>query len=194
MKKIILASASPRRRELLKTIGLDFEIKVSDVEEKCDEIHPAKVVEALSFIKGKAVWDSLQDKNLSVVLSADTVVSLEGKILGKPSDEKRAFEMLKSLSGKSHEVYTGVTLICKEGKEVITRTFHEATKVFFYEMSDEEILDYIATKEPMDKAGAYGIQGLGSRFVQRIEGDYNTVVGLPAARVYRELKYMGALK
>lgn len=125
------------------------------------------------------------------MIGADTVVASEGKILGKPSSQKDAVKMLQSLQGREHEVYTGVTIMAREGNENRKKTFHEKTKVVFYPMSDEEIRSYVNTGEPMDKAGAYGIQGKSAVFIKEISGDYNNVVGLPLARLYQELKNMG---
>ena len=171
-KKIILASASPRRRELLTQIGLDFDVVVSETEEKINSTEPAKVVEELTDL---------------VVLGADTVVACDGKILGKPADTEAAAAMLTMLQGRGHEVYTGVTILYEENGERKTLTFHEKTTVHFYPMTDAQIREYVATGDPMDKAGAYGIQGFCARYIRGIEGDYNNVVGLPVGRVYQEL-------
>ncbi len=184
MSKVILASASPRRKELLALAGVDFTVKVADV----DEIIPAnaspdKVVMSLALQKAQAV---AKDNTDCIVIGSDTVVALDGVILGKPKDEENAKQMLTALSGRSHTVYTGVAIIC--GEKV--KNFCEATEVVFNELSENEILNYIATKEPMDKAGAYGIQGKGCVLVEKIVGDYFNVVGLPVSRVYRELKDM----
>ncbi len=185
--KIILASASPRRKELLKQIGIDFEICVSDVEEIITETIPARVVEELSIQKAGAVLQ--QTTGDVIVIGADTVVALDDMILGKPRDEEHAKEMLRSLQAKEHQVHTGVTIYSrKDGKEK-RNTFSECTKVKFYPMTEAEIKQYVESAEPMDKAGAYGIQGLGACYVERIDGDYNNVVGLPIARLYQELKY-----
>lgn len=193
--KIILASASPRRRELLAGLGLDYTVLASSVEEQITEKEPAKVVEELSAQKAGDVLQRLlapsfrkgDDEEL-LVIGADTIVSIEGQILGKPADERDGAEMLKRLSGRQHQVYTGVTLYYWHRGEARKCTFHECTQVWFYPMTQEEIGWYISTGEPMDKAGAYGIQGLGKRFVKAIKGDYNNVVGLPVARLYQELK------
>lgn len=185
-KEIILASASPRRKELLSQIGLIFTVQVSGVEEVITKTAPEEIVMELSSQKAADV--KAHTKGDSVVIGADTIVAYSGKegskILGKPKDEEDAFAMLKLLQGKAHQVYTGVT-ICA-GEE--TRTFYEKTQVFIYPMTDEEIRAYIRTGEPMDKAGAYGIQGRFAAFVKGIEGDYNNVVGLPVGRVYQELQ------
>ncbi|MEE0152192.1 MAG: Maf family protein [Acetatifactor sp.] len=217
-KKIILASASPRRRELLSQIGLDFEVVVSETEEKITSTEPAKVVEELSAQKAEAVWEKLAGSDACqvpdhsadrtqegcdvcnpeqksgettitdiIVLGADTVVASDGKILGKPADTEAAVAMLTMLQGSGHEVYTGVTILYEENGERKTLTFHEKTTVHFYPMTDAQIREYVATGDPMDKAGAYGIQGLCARYISDIAGDYNNVVGLPVGRVYQEL-------
>lgn len=226
-KKIILASASPRRRELLTQIGLDFEVVVSETEEKITSTEPAKVVEELSAQKAEAVWEKLRSMTASqgsvtkaerldegsgvsrtdegseafepeqtsgettmtdtLVLGADTVVACDGKILGKPADTEAAAAMLTMLQGRGHEVYTGVTILYEQNGERKTLTFHEKTIVHFYPMTDAQIREYVATGDPMDKAGSYGIQGFCARYIRGIEGDYNNVVGLPVGRVYQEL-------
>lgn len=189
--KIVLASASPRRKELLAQIGLNFEVIVSETDETVPkEWQPWKVVEELSARKAMAVFQGLTKKR--IVVGADTVVALEDQILGKPGTIEKTIEMLKMLRGKKHTVYTGVTILMPaENKEgFVKKTFHEATNVKVSVMSDQEILEYAETKDPLDKAGAYGIQGCFARYIQGIEGDYNNVVGLPAGRVYRELECM----
>ena len=217
-KKIILASASPRRRELLTQIGLDFDVVISETEEKITSTEPAKVVEELSAQKAEAVWEKLRSMTASqgsvtnaerldegsevfepeqtsgettmtdtLVLGADTVVACDGKILGKPADTEAAAAMLTMLQGRGHEVYTGVTILYEQNGERKTLTFHEKTIVHFYPMTDVQIREYVATGDPMDKAGAYGIQGFCARYIRGIEGDYNNVVGLPVGRVYQEL-------
>ena len=180
--RIILASASPRRRELLKQIGLSFEVMPSKKEEKADADEPAGLVEALSLQKAQDVWEQAGDAE-ALVIGADTVVCCDGRVLGKPKDEEDACRMLSMLQGRKHQVYTGVTLCF--GQERLT--FSECTQVEFYPMSKEDIRFYVSTKEPMDKAGAYGIQGLGARWVKGVEGDYNNVVGLPVGRLYQEM-------
>ena len=191
--RIILASGSPRRRELLEQMGLQFEIVVSHVEEDAEAKTPEKLVEILSRQKAEAVFSTVTTKEELLVIAADTVVARKGHVLGKPADKKAAVKMLEKLSGKSHHVYTGVTLMYRpEGTDdpakVQHKTFHEVTKVRFYSMSSEEIKTYVATGDPLDKAGAYGIQGVFARYVESIEGDYNNVVGLPVGRLYQELK------
>lgn len=188
--KIILASASPRRRELLGQIGIGFEVRISNVEERVTTVEPAAVVEELSRQKAEAVYASLEaDVEDVLVVGADTVVALEGQILGKPSDPEQAAEMLRRLAGNIHGVYTGVTLLYRSGSGMVQRrVFHESTKVEFFPMTEEEIRRYVQSGECMDKAGAYGIQGLFARYVKKIKGDYNNVVGLPVGRLYQEAK------
>lgn len=211
--RLVLASASPRRRELLSQIGLEFTVMPSTKEENAKTTEAGALVQELSRQKAVDIWEQLsggqgqnpdadqeqiseetQEPNLNgkrqpelLVIGADTVVCCEGKILGKPHSREAAVEMLTALQGRSHEVYTGVTLYHQRE----TVTFFECTQVEFYPMTEAEISDYIDSKEPMDKAGAYGIQGLGARFVKDIRGDYNNVVGLPVGRLYQELKSHG---
>lgn len=235
MLKIILASSSPRRRELLAQIGIGFQVLTAGIEEKAAASEPGGVVEELSCQKAEAALRMLEDVPEDVlVIGADTVVAAGGEILGKPSDRKAAAEMLRRLSGKTHEVYTGVTLLYRRGRlqdeavrevpfagrsgdelkagdgtesgialeglpagraetdsgsrRICRKVFHEVTRVSIYPMTEEEIACYVATGDCMDKAGAYGIQGFFARFVEKIEGDYNNVVGLPAGRLYQEAK------
>ena len=242
--RLVLASASPRRRELLSQIGLEFTVMPSTKEENAKATEAGALVQELSRQKAADIWEQLsggqqnpdanqeqlsgadqeqisdanqgqnpdanqgqisdanqkqisgemREPNLNgkrqpelLVIGADTVVCCEGKILGKPHSREAAAEMLRALQGRSHEVYTGVTLYSQS--EAVT--FFECTQVEFYPMTEAEISDYIDSKEPMDKAGAYGIQGLGARFVKGIRGDYNNVVGLPVGRLYQELKSHG---
>lgn len=183
---IILASGSPRRRQLLEQIGLSFTVQSSDVDESVEPgLSPAAMVEQLSLRKGQAVAESAGPDSL--VLAADTVVALGDAILGKPQDRAQAVSMLTSLSGKTHQVYTGVTLL-GGGRRV---TEHETTAVTFRSLSREEIGAYVDTGEPMDKAGAYGIQGYGALLVVRLEGDYFNVMGLPLCRLGRMLTAFG---
>lgn len=185
MQNLILASSSPRRKELLENLQLLFEVSSSDVDESFDpKTAPKDVVMELSFRKAKAVSERYPD---SFIIGSDTVVVSGGKILGKPRDEDDAFKMLKSLSGKTHSVYTGVSILAPE-KEI---KFYTKTDVVFWELSDDEIHSYISTGEPFDKAGAYGIQGYGSVLVKEINGDYFSVVGLPVSRTVRELREAG---
>ena len=184
MKKIILSSASPRRKELLEQIGFKFDIIVSDIDENIDgDMDPTELVKKLALMKAENVYDSAKDKDL-VVIGADTIVVHEGSIIGKPADEKDAFEILSRLSDSVNYVYTGVAVVSR-GSII---TFYEKTKVHMKNMTEKDIYEYIKTSEPMDKAGAYGIQGLGAVFVEKIEGDYNNVVGLPLARLYDVIK------
>ena len=184
---IILASQSPRRKELLHQMGLrGFRIISPQVDETVDErLPPSRMVEELSLRKARAVARQAREGDL--IIAADTVVALEGAVLGKPRDEGEAFAMLSALSGNRHRVYTGVTVI--RGERVLTRC--EATSVTFRELESEEISCYIATGEPMDKAGAYGIQGLGALLVSGLEGDYFNVMGLPVFRLGRMLAEFG---
>lgn len=185
--KIILASASPRRKELLGKTGMKFEIIPAKGEEKVTKTLPWEVVEELSFQKAKEIADLQADP--CIVIGSDTIVAKDEKIMGKPRDEADAFRMLSEIAGNVHQVYTGVTLI-RTGEHFKTVTFSEKTDVHLYPMSDEEIHAYIATKDPMDKAGAYGIQGDFAIHVKGIEGDYYNVVGLPIGKVYQELKLL----
>ncbi|MCM1185682.1 MAG: Maf family protein [Lachnoclostridium sp.] len=190
--RIILASASPRRRELLEQIGLHFEVRVSDVEEKACAHAPENLVRELSRQKAEAVFEELSKEKPSedfLVIGADTIVAYEGRILGKPEDAEDALQMLRLLQGHTHEVYTGVTFFYQGSNgERDKKTFYEVTKVHFYPMSREEIAAYVDTGEPLDKAGAYGIQGIFAKYVKGIEGDYNNVVGLPVGRLYQEIR------
>lgn len=189
MRRIILASASPRRRELLEQIGVSFEVMVSGAEENMTAAHPGEAVRELSAVKAEAVFKEMQGDVL--VLGADTAVASEGEILGKPKGREEAVRMLQQLQGKTHQVYTGVTVLVREGGKEQQRSFYEKTDVTFYPMEPSEIESYADTGEPADKAGAYGIQGKSAVFVQKIDGDYSNVVGLPLSRVYQEIKQMG---
>ncbi len=189
-RRIVLASASPRRKELLEQVGFEFDIITSDCEEITTKTKPSEVVEELSYLKATDVADKL-DKNSErlLIIGSDTVVALDDMIMGKPKDAEDAFKMLKALQGREHSVITGVTMIFTEpGKEEKKIVFSKETKVWFYSMNDDEIRAYIDTKEPMDKAGAYAIQGLCAAYIERIEGDYNTVVGLPVAEICKVLR------
>lgn len=193
---IILASGSPRRKELLGLIEKEFEIITSDADETPAEILPGKIVEELSGRKAKDVLEKIQSRDLgderkTLIIAADTLVFLGEARMGKPSSKEEAVSMLKSLSGKTHQVYTGVTLIFIKEGDVILSHFHEKTDVKFAELTQAEIEAYVETGEPMDKAGAYAIQGLSAKFVTGIEGDYSNVVGLPVARLYKEMKEIG---
>lgn len=190
MMKYILASASPRRKELLKQAGIDFEVYPSDTDEKITVEDPAAAVMDLAFQKADDVYKKLApslDGDFTVI-GADTVVVYRGEILGKPEDELEAMDMLSMLSDRAHQVYTGVSLLSRRGGRYHTCSFCECTEVTFYPISREDLKSYIATGDPMDKAGAYGIQGKFAVHVKGIRGDYNNVVGLPIARLYQELK------
>ncbi len=186
--RIILASASPRRQELLTQIGLPFEVCPSEWEEVTDKELPEEVVQELSYHKAMEVYERNVTEEGTVVIGADTIVACGGQILGKPGTRERAEEMLGKLQGGTHQVYTGVTFVWKEKGRTETAGFYECTDVRVYPMTEEEIRCYVETGEPMDKAGAYGIQGGFAAFIQGICGDYNNVVGLPVGRVYQELK------
>ena len=185
--KIILASQSPRRKELLERMGIqDFETISPNVDESAFHgLPPEELVRRLSAEKAAAVAGKVGED--AIVIAADTVVALEGAVLGKPADELDAFKMLSALSGVRHQVYTGVT-VCRDGEK---QTAHEVTDVTFRELSEEEIEHYIATGEPMDKAGAYGIQGYGALLIQGISGDYYNVMGLPVCRLSGMLARFG---
>lgn len=213
MKQIILASASPRRKELLGQLGLDFEIRPSEGEEIITKTKPEEVVKELAYQKATEISDQIQaeygtgkkgyDEKPVKIIGADTIVVFGNQIFGKPADEADAKRMLMRLQGNTHQVYTGVCVITlgeimqyipsgysvthAHGSGCVQCTeFVERTDVTMYPVSEQEILDYIATKECMDKAGAYAIQGISARFIKEIHGDYNNVVGLPIARLWQE--------
>lgn len=181
MIDFILASGSPRRKELLELMGLDFEVMVSDADEDIvrKDMIPELYVQELALLKATATAKGVLKNKNAIIISADTVVTLDGKILGKPIDENDAYNMLKSLSGREHSVYTGYCVMrISDGKAVCSRA---RTRVRFKNLTDEKIRAYIKSGEPMDKAGAYGIQGLGSLLTDGIDGDYFNVVGLPVS-------------
>ena len=180
MEEMILASASPRRKELLSSMGIAFEVIVADAQE-ATEGSPDVLVMENAALKATAVAALHPDR---MVLGSDTVVCVDGQVLGKPKDEEDAFCMLRALSGREHQVYTGVCLI-KNGKKDVRC---DKTDVFFTSLSDEEIRDYIRTGEPMDKAGAYAIQGIAGMFVEKICGSFSNVIGLPTSLVRQMLK------
>ena len=187
MKKIILASNSPRRKELLENLEVEFEVIPDDTPEpEMLGLSPADTVMQLAKFKGENVAAKIASNNDSIVISADTVVAAEDKILGKPKTNEEAALMLKLLSGSCHSVYTGVSVIEISSKKSVI--FYEKTQVYFKSLDINEIKDYINTGEPMDKAGAYGIQNLGSLFVEKICGDYFNVVGLPLCALARSMK------
>lgn len=222
MKNIILASQSPRRKELLAQAGFEFEIITSDVEERITYTKPSRIAESLSCQKAEDVYHKIVERYGAdgakdyLVIGADTIVAIEDRILGKPKDRADAYEMMKLLSGKTHQVYTGVTVVTgvkqepvKVGQQEVATdehqtsepesagcvearvyTFYECTDVTFYQITEDEINQYLDEgDEWADKAGAYAVQGtVGARFVKELKGDYNNVVGLPVARLYQELK------
>lgn len=225
MRKVILASASPRRKELLRQVGVDFETLPAVGEEITTKEDPAEAVQELALQKASEAASRLgilarpeagaapmgkdlaqaafrqgdlarpeaggEDPEEFLILGADTVVACGGAILGKPRDEADAVSMLTRLSGRTHSVFTGVALIYGKDGQTECHTFYEETKVTMYPMSMAEIAAYVATGEPMDKAGAYGIQGKCAIYIEKIQGDYNNVVGLPVARIYQEMKKLG---
>lgn len=182
MKRIILASESPRRREILANTDINFTTKSVPTEEIIDTALPlSQAIEQVALQKAKAVQPLLPKE---IILGADTIVCVNGEILGKPHTKENAIKMLQMLSGKTHEVITGVAILYKDTYEL----FHEISEVTFYPLTEEEILAYVDTKEPLDKAGAYAIQGKGAILVAKISGDYYNIVGLPIASVYRRLQ------
>lgn len=190
MKRIVLASGSPRRKELLEQIGIEFEISSAHGAEVITKQLPSEIVEELSYQKALEVsqrYIEAAKQEVIVIIGADTIVAFENEIMGKPADRKDAYRMLSLLQGKVHQVYTGVTIIVLDGEQKKIRTFHEKTDVEMYPMTDLQIHTYIDTKEPMDKAGAYAIQGKCAMYIKGICGDYNNVVGLPLARLMQEL-------
>ena len=197
-KRIILGSASPRRSELLAQIGVEFEVRVSDKEEIYKSSIPEEIVKELSLMKAENVasdlLENIADGSIkdTVVIGADTIVVLDDEILGKPSDEEDAVRMLTRLQGREHWVYTGVAVLDfgPDGEKTVIN-YPVGTKVYVNAMTEDEIRVYVATKDPLDKAGAYGIQGRFAAYIDRIDGDYYNVVGLPVSRVYRTLRECG---
>jgi septum formation protein len=187
VKNLILASSSPRRAELLKQIGLNYQIMVCDVDETLlPGMSPPELVEFLAERKAAAVARNLHE---GIVLGADTVVVWQGQVLGKPLNEEDAFSMLVKLQGSTHDVYTGVALIDVHSGKIMVG--HEKTRVFFRNIEEDEIRRYVASGEPLDKAGAYGAQGLAAIYINKLEGCYTNVVGLPLARLSVMLKAIG---
>ncbi|MCI9140130.1 septum formation protein Maf [bacterium 1XD42-8] len=189
--KFILASSSPRRKEIFNQIGMRPYIWPSHCEEVITKTIPFEVGEQLSRQKAEEIFQRAEKEEGAqsiLILGADTIVAKGNKIMGKPKGEEEAKEMLLFLQGGSHEVYTGATLIYKRGREKREVTFHEKTEVFVYPMSIKEIEEYISTGEPMDKAGAYGIQGVFAQYIEKIHGDFYNVAGLPIGRIRREMK------
>ena len=191
--KIILASGSPRRKELLLQIGIVPEIIVSHVEEKITSDVPAEVV--MSLAEQKAVDVAKEMPEGTVILGSDTVVVADGKILGKPKSHEEAYEMIRRLAGRSHQVYTGVCLVKKgpEGEADTVVSFYDETDVNVSPMTEKEIREYADSEEPMDKAGSYAVQGFFARYIDGLKGSYANVMGLPVHLVYQELKKLGAL-
>jgi septum formation protein len=187
---LILASGSPRRQELIGTLGLPFTIDPADVDETMPEgTAPDVLVEELSLRKARAVVGRGGHEGRGIVIGSDTVVVLDGRILGKPRDEEDAFDMLKAIAGRTHQVYTGITCIDVTSETALTR--HDISDVTIKHLDDERIRRYIATGEPADKAGAYAVQGIGALIVNRIEGDYFNVVGMSVRLLGDMLEEMG---
>lgn len=181
-RELVLTSSSPSRKMLLEQAGVSFEVVVSGVDETVPaSLSPAQTVELLAERKGKAVLPLRPDKP---IIAADSVVSIDGLILGKPKDDQEAKATLRRLSGRTHQIFTGVCLLANGREEV----FHQSTKVTFYPLTEEEIADYVALGESQGRAGAYGIEGIGVVLVQSIEGDYSNIVGLPVAETLRRLR------
>ncbi len=179
---IILASSSPRRTEILKLANIIHKVIPSTCKEVIEEgLKPIEVVQSLSYQKANNVF---QDNKDSLIIGADTIVTIDNKILGKPHNEKEALEMLELLSGRTHEVITGVTIINKN----IHKTFYEITEVTVAKLSKKQIIDYINSEYIYDKAGSYAVQGEFCKYIDKINGDYYNVVGLPISRIYKELK------
>lgn len=180
--RVILASKSPRRKQLMDLLNINYEIIVADIDESINEQNDLrKEIENLSYLKAKKVFNDNQD---SLVIGSDTIVVVNDEVLGKPKDEEDAFRMIKLLQNNKHQVITGVTLLSLKGPE----TFSVVSDVYFESMSDEEIREYIKTKEPMDKAGAYAIQGIGAKYISKIDGDYYAIMGFPISEVNKRIK------
>ncbi len=191
MYQIILASESPRRKEIMEMMGIPFRAIASNVEETVQESEPDRLVEALAALKAEHIFSNVEyeerEDQDSIIIGADTMVFYDGQALGKPQNEAEACKMLQMLSGSTHEVYTGVHIILWSAGKKQVITFAECTRVFVQPMSMKQIEDYVATGEPMDKAGAYGIQGRFGIHIRGIEGDYYNVVGFPIAKIYEIL-------
>ena len=187
--RYILASQSPRRRELLARTGLEFDVIPSDVNEKITKEVPSDVVMELAHQKAENVYAKITDPDDYTVIGSDTIVVYRDEILGKPADKQEAYDMLSMLADRTHQVYTGVTLIevCTDGS-LREKSFYEETNVHVCQMTKDEIASYVATGEPLDKAGAYGIQGSFAAYIRGIHGDYTNVVGLPLGRLCHEIK------
>ncbi|MBQ7637221.1 MAG: septum formation protein Maf [Lachnospiraceae bacterium] len=187
---IVLASGSPRRKEILERLGVSFRILTSEKEEKITTADPEEAVKALAEMKAEDVYARIKDEEKGdfLVIGADTVVACDGKILGKPGNYERACEMIEMISGREHFVFTGVCLTGRKDGKDFKSVFDEKTAVFVSDMTKDEIEDYAKTGEPFDKAGGYAVQGLFAPYVERIEGDYYNVVGFPLSRTVKELK------
>ena len=182
MTKIILASASPRRKEIMDLLNIPYEIKIADIDEKINKDNDlVKEIENISYLKALKIFKENKD---TVVIGADTIVVVNNEILGKPKSKQEAKQMLEKLQNNFHHVITGVTILSSKQSE----TFSNVSKVIFNPITSEEIDEYINTNEPMDKAGAYAIQGLGAKFINSIEGDYYAIMGLPISELYKRLK------
>ncbi len=193
---IILASASPRRHELMTQAGFTFQVIPSHTEERIAYDSPEEIVEDLAFQKAKDVHLQIQQNNNQrdyLIIGADTIVSYNGEILGKPKDEQEAFDMLKLLSNRTHQVYTGIALLHRTNTQLHTHLFHEKTDVTFHSIHDYELKEYIQSGDCLDKAGAYGIQGPFAKHIKCIKGDYYNVVGLPIAHLYQKMKSLNLL-
>lgn len=191
MQNIILASGSPRRKELLEQLGWEFRILPAEREELTQQQKPADIVRELSYRKAMEVAGKVPEG--SIVIGADTMVAYGEELLGKPQNEEIACKMLRRLQGKVHQVLTGVSVVTRTGEDYEYFTFDDITDVELYPMTETQIREYVATKEPMDKAGAYAIQGIAARYVKGIRGEYSNVVGLPIARLYQEMNRRGWL-
>jgi septum formation protein len=186
MYKIILASGSPRRKEILEQVGIGFGVVISKDEEVIQKSKPEEIVEELATKKACSVASDMKEG--TIVIGADTMVALDGQVMGKPKGEQDAKDMIRKLQGKKHQVYTGVCAVVKEaGKGDRIISFVQCTDVWVYPMTEEQINAYVATGEPMDKAGAYGIQGKFAVYIDKIEGDYLNIVGFPVSRLYQKL-------
>ena len=187
-KRIILASASPRRREIMEQAGYSFEILVSHKEEIYHGIEPNEIVKELSLLKAEDIAEQIEQKNV-IIIGADTVVAHRGKILGKPKNEEDAYAMLQGIQGEVHHVYTGVTILAfdEEGRKTLVNDA-VGTKVYVDSMTEEEIRTYLLTGEYKDKAGSYAIQGKFAPYIAKIEGDYYNVVGLPISFIRKALQ------
>ena len=192
MEKLILASGSPRRREILESVGAEFELLLPDVDENVPPLSPEQTVMTLAERKCRAALELLPPGSEGrIVVAADTVVAYEGEIFGKPHTPERAKEMLRSLAGNWHHVYTGITVINTRSGRILRNV--DKTRVHLVPMTEQEINAYVATGEPLDKAGAYGIQGMGGMFVDRIDGSYSNVVGLPMSMLRTMLAQVGGV-